>query len=288
MSDGGKQYVYVVAGMKTVYKVPPKGFKAVDATDAQLARYGLPLRPNAAQELANWTAMMSRLNIPTPGPFVVQVPVSASLYSKVWAGYLGQGGGVTLARGWWNEVSVGNSCTNATALTWAGIGGYPPSTNLAQAGTAVGVQGIGQHQAWWEVTSGSGALTPIQGIYGHAGYYFLTYTQWNYGVYNMYVYDSYSGGGLPFSVYTNIYDGSSADFIIERGQGAGGPTPMLNFYYVNFLGAQVNGTGSSNSLYYYNPASVYAWSDALSRYIAHVDQGVNTSGAFRVHYDNCN
>jgi hypothetical protein len=53
MSDGGKQYVYVVAGMKTVYKVPPKGFKAVDATDAQLARYGLPLRPNAAQELAN-------------------------------------------------------------------------------------------------------------------------------------------------------------------------------------------------------------------------------------------
>ena len=45
--DGGKDYVYIIDGVKNHYLVPPDDFDPLTATDEELDRYCFPDRPEA-------------------------------------------------------------------------------------------------------------------------------------------------------------------------------------------------------------------------------------------------
>ena len=51
--DGGTDYVYIIAGVKNHYLVPPEDFDPLTATDEELDRYCFPDRPGAAMELSD-------------------------------------------------------------------------------------------------------------------------------------------------------------------------------------------------------------------------------------------
>ena len=62
LPDGGTEYSYwVPADPSSVVNVPipPAGFTPVDASAAQLAEYGFPVRPTDSTALATWTQEMS-------------------------------------------------------------------------------------------------------------------------------------------------------------------------------------------------------------------------------------
>src|SRR5438270_11186847 len=115
LPGGGKEYVYFIDGHKTTYRIPPAGFSFVTATSDQLAEYNLPARPANPTEGARWFESMSKLHLVAPPPFLVTLPRSASSYSQIWSGYVTTGGGYWLAKGYWNEISQGSSCSGSTA-----------------------------------------------------------------------------------------------------------------------------------------------------------------------------
>ena len=57
--DGGKDYVYIIDGIKNHCYVTPEGFNPLNATDEQLARYCYPPRPETQKEMAEWLKMVS-------------------------------------------------------------------------------------------------------------------------------------------------------------------------------------------------------------------------------------
>lgn len=73
--DGGKDYVYIIAGVKNHYLVPPEDFDPLTATDEELDRYCFPDRPGAAMELSDginsdysdWFSLMENYS-GTPDP----------------------------------------------------------------------------------------------------------------------------------------------------------------------------------------------------------------------------
>jgi hypothetical protein len=296
LPDGGKEYVYSVRGTKTVMLLPPTGFDPLQATPEQLQKYGYPGRPNSSDAFAAWQKMMSN-NHPVPAPrFLASVPfkrqptVSGTYYLNNWAGYAATTSNPRtywLAEGYWNEVSLGSSCSGSTELTWAGVGGLI-DTILAQDGTAVNVGGLGQHQAWWEIvtaTQGSN-VTPIPGVYAAAGYGFVALTEWLGSYYQFYVYSYYSGASSTFQVYNNNYAGYSADFVMERGLSNGQYTPLSNFYYLNYLQAWVNGNTSGHEVGHYQHDNIVMLSNDGRRVLAD-ETGLTSYQKFQVNYHNC-
>jgi hypothetical protein len=92
----------------------------------------------------------------SPPPFLmVTRDRSPSASSFNCSGYVitGPGGFVTSASALYTEPAFYSSaCPVASESTWAGIGGYYGSPDpLGQDGTAYGLPGIADHQAWYEV-----------------------------------------------------------------------------------------------------------------------------------------
>lgn len=56
--DGGKDYVYIIDGIKNHCYVTPEGFNPLNATDEQLARYCYPPRHETQKEIAEWQKMV--------------------------------------------------------------------------------------------------------------------------------------------------------------------------------------------------------------------------------------
>jgi len=139
---------------------------------------------------------------------------------------------------------------------------------------------MGDHQGWYEILPAG----PVpQQVYGHPGWRFIAETNRAVGGFAFYLYDSYSGNSTTFSVSSNSYDGYTADFVVERPQG-GGQT-LTNFYYLDFLDAWVNGTGSSHALGNYGYYAVQMWQG--SDELAYPDGLTNGGQTFRDHYHQC-
>lgn len=67
LPGGGKAYIYYIQGIKTTFKVPPKGFNACKATDKQLAEYGLPPRPSGTSRKVDCYPQVVK-----PPPFIAE------------------------------------------------------------------------------------------------------------------------------------------------------------------------------------------------------------------------
>jgi hypothetical protein len=296
LPDGGHEYVYTVQGLRTTYRIPPASFNALTATDEQLNYYNLPPRPKDALALSQWSHDMQTVKMAVPPQRLALVPrISGGSTSPTWAGWLSTYTGVgnttyNLAEGEWDEMqALSTPCTNPpnTALTWAGIGGTNGSTQLFQDGTGVNVPGLGQHQGWSEILPEQSGYV-AQSIYAHPGYRFYAEVNGSGNYDHFYMYDSYQQISVSYSVYHPAWDGSTADFIVERAQLNGQPYYTLtNFNYLNYRVALVNGTSSSNYLNNYNPWYYEMWNLDDSHELAWPDHTLGSYGSFTVHYVQC-
>lgn len=291
LPDGGKESSYTVAGHKEVHRVPPKGFNPVLATPSTLDFYGLPPKPTTPNELKVWEYQMSILH-PVDLPAYQIEGLPRADVSAVWSGYHATSGSSTaynFTEGIWNEVqALSTPCSNNTALTWEGLGGWGGVQQLAQAGTGVNTPSLGQHQAWYEVLPDQPSLHP-EPLYAHAGYGFAAFTSWHGGYYAFYLQDFYSGSYISFNYYTGSYNGASADFVIERAQNNGSPLNLTNFSYLTYKDAWVNGTSASNGVGNYPNSEIdmTTYPNGSGNLLAYASGLSNNGQTFTDYYNYC-
>lgn len=250
LPGGGSSYDYLVHGVRVRFYVPPRGFNPSTATNARLREYGFPVRPGAASAAGRWDAQMRGWKgAVTPPPFLTETHASAdNVYTYNWSGYAvtGSHGSYTHAETWYVEPTYyGSACSTNAEVTWAGLGGYYGSGDgLGQDGTAHGVPGMGDHQAWWEIVPGYNII-PVN-FYGHSGYLFDASTRWLGNGYRFYLYDYYSATTDAFDVSSGTYSGDSAEAIAERPTINGSFANLSNFGTMTFSASQANGVGMNN------------------------------------------
>jgi hypothetical protein len=259
--DGGLDYQFDTPAGVVESPIPPVGLNILTATADQLEQYGLPARPAALTDLAEWvtstTAMVVSLlaDLPTlcwddSAPIVAQ-PNSEVLFSTtagqinttymkadIWAGEsVRPASGVTYTNvsGKFVQPSRLTSCSGSRESTWVGIGGARAradgSAGLIQAGTAYGPSGA--PVAWYEWVGNDAAGNPIgvtqqsfSGITVHPG------DQMSFQV--QYVASTHRATFTANNLTTNVtkvfastlgarfYDGRDGEWIVER------PTVVTN------------------------------------------------------------
>ena len=295
LAGGGSGYYYDVNGHTVEFLVPPAGFRPATATGAQLSEYGLPPRPAAPRARARWTAEAGNFRPAPPPPFLAESHAHMSTkFSENWAGYVVTGGPGTYnqAEVWYPEPTFyKSSCASNADTTWAGIGGYHKKTTaLGQDGTAHGIPGIGNHQAWWEVWPYNFA-TPVN-LSGHIGYTFDAFVAWHgtaRGEYSFYMHDAKTGDEQAFREYFRHYDGTSAEAITERPRMANGQFWNLsNFKTLTISKSQANGHNLSSYPPHSPPTRRGLWmvNAALTRYLA-IPGAISSGGHFTVRQQHC-
>jgi hypothetical protein len=174
MPGGGKSYDYGVV----TQVVPPTGFNALRASSKQLQEYGLPTRKQLGSD---WYAYLSHdKHFVGPTPYLVGIPAlrraitspvrsdtscTPPACSNNWSGYEAYTGhSYDFASAVWDEPAFTSDSCNPTAFVqWTGVGGGTTGSEyLGQDGTAFGVPGLSDHQAWIETMSGS--PSPLFGV----------------------------------------------------------------------------------------------------------------------------
>jgi hypothetical protein len=251
LAGGGSGYDFDVNGHTVEFLVPPAGFQPATATNAQLNEYGLPPRPTASTPLARWHTEMRNFKPASPPPaFLAESHAhAANNYSTNWSGYavVGGDGAFNHAEIWYTEPTFfSSSCSTNADVTWAGIGGwFGPNDTVGQDGTAHGVPGVDNHQAWWEV-SPDNDIIPVP-LYGHINYLFDASTRWSdNGYYVFYMYDYESSNYLSFREYITDKDQRSAEAINERPTINGSYSYLSNYQTETVSESQANDTGINN------------------------------------------
>ena len=211
------------------------------ATDAQLDAYGFPPRPADQDALNEWMTDMSEWTGAVDAPsFLAGTSTTAdSVDSSNWSGYaVTEGAGTfTHAEAWYLEPTFGSSvCQSNSEATWAGIGGYNPTRELAQDGTTHNLRGFDNHQGFWEILPAFAIPAPI---HGHPGFTFYASTRKVSGGFRFFMMDFQSGHSVTIFHRSSSYDGSSAEAIAER-PGNGG---LSNFGTLTMRRTEANGHG---------------------------------------------
>lgn len=167
--DGGRRVSYQVGDIVVEQSVPPRGFRAASASSDDLQAYGVPARPSAASERADWDATFGRLTgdsfapvrpcTPDSVPSSAGVAIdfkrnvsdadvaatapqgSADFSSGNWSGnYVGTTGAgyvraaYTHVEGYFYQPSFGSTtCSGSAETSWVGLGGLNEK-RLLQAG----------------------------------------------------------------------------------------------------------------------------------------------------------
>jgi hypothetical protein len=207
--------------------------------------------------------------------------------SGCWSGYIATSGSsstYTFAEAIYAEPGVySTSCNPNAAIMWAGLGGYGKS-NLAQDGTSVNWSGFGQHQSWYEILPNYAVAEPV---FGHPGYSFTAQVN-RIGTsngFNFNLYDSYSGYGINFQVYGPGFDGSTADFIVERPSVNNTYQWLTNYVWVRFLDAYVNGTGPGHGVGSYPNTNISMWNGP--NLLAYNTSITNSGKSFNNYFNSC-
>ncbi len=128
LGNGGTLDHYIVNGMELDVPAAPSTFQPLEATNAELATYGLPARPQGSDALAAWTRVM-RTWRPTPDAGICAGPAGLHFQSVTsnWSGMV-----ATSSSNLWNALNgeftqpTYNSagCSDASEASWVGLGGY--------------------------------------------------------------------------------------------------------------------------------------------------------------------
>ncbi len=245
--DGGRDYVYIIDGVKNHYLVPPEDFDPLTATDEELDRYCFPDRPEAAVTLSNevsdyseWYSLMSNYTgTPEPEISISVQPVdpepdtpttratSISFYN--WSGYASDLGDssskfYTQAQMDYKQPTISSVESGAVTLNsyWIGFGGYNGSQKLVQAGTST--SGINTHKAWYEYLSDTGETVYMQYIDSlavSAGDNIHVYIAFQKANDKFEYYIANNSTGKSASGYVELdadtqFDGTTVEWVVER------------------------------------------------------------------------
>lgn len=259
LPGGGIEANYVQSDGSTIsFTQPPSSFDAATASASELALYGVPPKPPAGtSEYSRWAEMVANgIHFVTPPAALAELPPKQgpdspgattrsasgqSVRSTVapsattgrttnWSGYFNWNGkgSYTHATGYFVEPSDHGSCSNASAYTWAGIGGWY-NKNLGQDGTAQSVPGLGNHQSWTEILP---ALPVATNLYASPGHWFIADTEYTGGGnYSFYLYN-YATKEAAHASGKGGVDANVAEYIVERP----GSYNLFNFGSVAFQG----------------------------------------------------
>jgi hypothetical protein len=314
LGDGGTVYRYQLGSHLLSFPVPPAGFNPLNASAAELAQYGLPLQPANPKARAQWTQLViafSHAKAPhlsvrsaLPNELIRSVkPLKPGLAPETdsdnWTGYVsaqpGQPTYYTNVQATWTQPSISSTtCSNASHLTWVGIGGYNTnSTQLLQDGTDQ------NNQPWFEYLGASGgvprqifpnSITINSGDSVLAGTAYTPDQAW-FLVEDQTTNQSTLAG---LSGASSFYDGSSVEFIDERSEPCANctPGPLADYGTTSWAGAEA-ATGNG----YKNPASTLPGlqyldmynQDAVSHDLLAVVSGGSSStpDAFQTDWKNC-
>ena len=249
LAGGGREYIYADGGIS---RVPPRGFKPLNASAASLARYGYPPRPSGGRALRSWRAMMRHIQFVTPPRYLVtdpqariddKTPAVTTLLNDHWSGNMAISKTYTNVYASYDEPNIYSSqCSSTEEVMWAGLGGYNTQT-LAQDGTGYHFNSMGAHQAWYELLSSAHQNPPVAvNLYATAGQPFTAMVIRETGGYYMYLYNAYTGKAWNHSGTTisfSPYDGSTAEAISERPVFSDGtPTDLSNFKQFEVIDAE--------------------------------------------------
>ncbi len=284
--DGGKDYVYIINGIENHCLVPPEGFNPLTASDKELARYCFQPRPTEKSELLEWENIVKHYKT-TPTP-KLQCKASTShihscsdnnlststrssitsITSDNWSGYisnLGPAPSNTYSQIQMNythpTMSSGNyNCYNSY---WVGIGGFS-SNKLVQAGTAT--SNLGVNYAWYQYISDSDnshmqIITSLVINPNDAVHVYISFEKEN-DKFTYYIANNTTGksaSGYVILDADSYYDGSSAEWIVERCKNA---TTGSNMCLGNY-----NTITLSNCAYkFLNNPSWYAFTNSSTLY----------------------
>lgn len=215
----------------------PKGFDPLTATDSQLKQYGFPERPNSPEELQAWTKAMQHAKIFLKPVYTklnrsFTTSSTENNWSTNWAGYTD-----TMNFSYsdplfsdihshWTVPNIQQGSTQSynpsDAAAWIGIGGFT-SNKLLQIGTDSIYDGSFQYTTWIEDENFQNSafslglpISPGDVIYADMTYSNGAFNYWMEDV-NTYtvVQGTFAPYGTPINT-TNDYDGTSADWILER------------------------------------------------------------------------
>lgn len=245
--DGGKDYVYIIAGVKNHYLVPPEDFDPLTATDEELDRYCFPDRPGAAMELSDginsdysdWFSLMENYSgTPDPEISVSVQPVTpdpstpttrATSRSNNWSGYVSDLGDssskfYTQAQVDYTQPTISSveSGTVTYNSYWIGFGGNTGSDKLVQAGTCT--NGKSTHRALYEYLSETGDSVYMQFIdsltirAGDSIHVYIAFQKSN-NKFEYYIANNTTGKSASGYVELDAgkqFDGTSVEWVVER------------------------------------------------------------------------
>jgi hypothetical protein len=246
----GSTYTYSLGNGGTAeFLVPPASFDPLTAPEPELAYYGLPPRPDQSDTIAfdTWTTNYADIQFMTPPSNLVEVPVANSTVPNTWSGYLASpSSNATLAQTQFTQPSNAASlCTGGGGFSlgtiWSGLGG-PNTSYVAQDGTFFGTNDsdFPNGQFWFEFyptgnydqNSGGTVTMPYTANVGDQVEAQVSYdggTQYSMNIQDLTTGRIYSA--IMNSPSGFHYDGSTAEFVIERPLIS--PYPYVINYYAN-------------------------------------------------------
>lgn len=248
LPDGGASWTYATPGGGTEMNVPPTGFDALTATDAERSLYGLPAEPPVADSAAHaaWVDHLAHVkNFVAPPPYLLGLPGMQSsfstpmpspfstsyTYSNNWSGYydVEYAGYFHYATGLFTQPTDTTShCTYRDAEFWVGIGGVLHTNELGQAGTFLGNQpGLNEDQAWYESLPKEGTIA--LNMYATPGYDFEVDVKYSNGGYYYTLTNYYNDNATALFDPETTFDGGTTDFIAERPFVNGSLTNLANY-----------------------------------------------------------
>jgi hypothetical protein len=300
---------YTASDLDINVVAPPANFNPLKASDAELAEYNFPERPTDPQSLADWEDAMGdykqfvKPNFKLKKQQTQQIPQALTSYDNYftnWSGWIKQYDGNTYkaVSGNW---TVPNVATNtepnndyAYSSTWVGLGGVGNGTQLMQAGTEQDYHyttsnydsSYSNYYMWWEVLPASQTEVSSPAIKpGDAIYVSVSYTS---GSFHWYLEDKTTGkttsGSKAYS--TSYYDGSTAEWIVERTQLADGSLPDLAHFGTESFTSDQAETSGGTWKYLSNSDWTIAMQTDSGLELAYPDTSVGTGGAFKDHWKN--
>jgi hypothetical protein len=277
---GATTYRYQLGATTVTALVPPASFDPATAGRAELLAYGVPAEPADPVARSLWLTMTRRMHFARPPARLITAPdgVSAAVTNAAWAGIVNTSSGPspyqTSAAIWVEPTQQATACRPSSAVYWNGLGGVRTDV-LAQDGTAQGVPGLADDQAWFEVLPVEPGIIPIP-IVATPGAAFLTGTQYQgSNTFGFFFYSYASGASAYYQATDSGYDGHTADYVAERLSGG-----LLDFGQISFLTTLTNGIAANS--YPYEGYTMAEGADILA-----VPHNVQGPGGFQINWQAC-
>ncbi len=274
---------------------PPNNVDHATFTAAQLALYGLPQRA-PGEPLSHWQevvrAAQHHFCTGTPTNHYSHGYRAATFASgredgPNWAGYAAINWGYSEVEAYWNVPCLTLQLKDGDSLAWIGLGGDASDGGgpLAQTGTGqdeyqdIFRRWVANYYAWYEDVPGQ----PLQRAFGvNCGDSIYARVSQTVNGALMYLSDNTNHNYLS-QVNSQISNGSTAEWIVERPTVGSQYSALSDFNYVNFTSGYATQWGYYYNLYFLPSNQIYMWNNIMSQILADAG-GLGGNGDFTVNW----